>query len=213
MSNELNNSAKAEAIVIAKRVSSNFKTLRENTRSLARHLVVSSAVDGEAFARLQVDVKKEMNWTRLASNEQSQMNVLFSQCRTIIGAWSLLSIETQKAFIAGEIIYSTLAKKVKDDEKAALEADAKDKAPDVPEPAPEQTERTQKLEQAKAASDESASSATIQGQMERMAHVLNALDIDDLSTAELDAMTALHDAIVAKRNAYAAKLVTATKAA
>lgn len=216
MNNQPNNSAKAEAIVIAKRVSTNFKTLRENKRALARYLVISSAVEGEAFAKLQMDVKKEMNWTRLASDEQAQMNVFFGQCRVIDGAWSLLPVETQKAFVEGHIIFSTLAKKIKDDEKAALAEAAKGNAPDVPAPEPKgdadadaaPSELAQKLEQAKAASAESAPAATIEGQMQRMAHVLNALGVDDLKPAELDAMTALFDAIVNKRNEYAAKLVT-----
>jgi uncharacterized protein YdaT len=116
------------AMTIAGRLDNNFKTLRDNKRKLAHSLVCASVVEGYALSEAITDAKAKAKWNKLASDEQNQLNVLFTAVRTIDGAWKALSLDVQKDFIAGEIVYSTLAKRIKDAEKEALAA--KDKADD-----------------------------------------------------------------------------------
>lgn len=120
---QTNKAAYDGALAIARTVGTNFKTLRDNKRKLAFNLVCASVVEGFALAEAITDAKKAMRWGRLDSTEQNQMNVLFTAVRVIDGAWKILPEDKRKAFLAGEIVYSTLAKDIKDAEKAALAKD------------------------------------------------------------------------------------------
>lgn len=110
-----------EAMTLANRVGTNFKTLRDNKRKLAVALVASSQVEGFALAEAITAAKAQAKWNRLATDEQNQFNVLFNAVRTIDGAWKVLPEAKQKAFLAGTLVYSTLAKEIKKAEKDALE--------------------------------------------------------------------------------------------
>lgn len=125
---DTNHAALDAAFKIASTLGTNFKTLRDNKRKLAYSLVVSSVVEGFALQETITDAKSKMKWTKLDASEQNQMNVLFTAVRVIDGAWKGLDEATRKAFVAGEIIFSTLAKAIKDAEKARLEAEAKAEA-------------------------------------------------------------------------------------
>lgn len=118
------------AMKIAGTLSSNFKTLRDNKRTLAHSLVMASVAEGYALSEAITDAKARVKWTKLASDEQNQLNVLFTAVRTIDGAWKALTVEVQKDFAEGKIVFSTLAKQIKEAEKAELEARAKAEAGD-----------------------------------------------------------------------------------
>lgn len=120
-----NSPAYDAAMEAARLLGGNFKMVRERKRALALDLVKASVVEGFALAEAIKAAKSAMKWARLASDEQSQMNVLFNAVRVIDGAWKALPEDRQKAFLAGELVFSTLAKDIKDAEKKALEAEAK----------------------------------------------------------------------------------------
>lgn len=119
-----NHAAYDAAMDTARLLGGNFKLVRDRKRELARDLVKASVVEGFALAEAIKDAKGKMRWTRLASDEQNQMNVLFTAVRLIDGAWKALPKDKRKAFLAGELVFSTLAKDIKAAEKAALEAEA-----------------------------------------------------------------------------------------
>lgn len=121
-----------EAMRLSGLVGSNFKTLRDNKRKLAHSLVCSSVVEGFALSEAIKAAKGRMKWTKLDKPEQNQMNVLFNAVRTIDGAWKALPEDVRKAFVDGEIVFSTLAKQIKDAEKQELEADAEADAEAAP---------------------------------------------------------------------------------
>lgn len=123
-----------EAMRLSGLVGSNFKTLRDNKRKLAHSLVCSSVVEGFALSEAIKAAKGRMKWLKLDKPEQNQMNVLFNAVRTIDGAWKALPEDVQTAFIAGEIVFSTLAKQIKDAEKQELEAEDAQDAPEAPAP-------------------------------------------------------------------------------
>lgn len=119
------NHARYDAAMDASRLlGGNFKLIRERKRKLAVDLVAASVVEGFALGDAIKDAKSAMRWTKLASDEQNQMNVLFNAVRVIDGAWKSLPEDVQRSFLAGERIFSTLAKEIKDAEKAALKAEA-----------------------------------------------------------------------------------------
>lgn len=124
MTTNSNCAAYNAAMENARLLGGNFKLVRERKRHLARDLVAASVVEGFALADAITDAKGKLRWTKLVRDEQNQMNVLFAAVRVIDGAWKVLGPDVQKAFLAGEKIFSTLAKEIKAAEKAKLEAQA-----------------------------------------------------------------------------------------
>lgn len=122
----ISNAPRYEAAMnLAGLIGGNFKLIRDRKRQLAVDLVAASVVEGFALADAIKAAKGKLKWTRLETAEQSQMNVLFTAVRLIDGAWKSLPQEVQTAFLNGEKVFSTLAKEIKDAEKAALEAEDK----------------------------------------------------------------------------------------
>lgn len=176
----------------ARLVGSNFKTLRDNKRKLAVNLVRSAVVENYQLEGLIVDSKREMKFPKLDKSEQNQANVFFSALRKIVGAWPALDEEVRNAFLAGEIVFSTLVDKIKASEKEAEKAEA---AEDEPKPKPEAEPDVAPIGKPRLI-DVAASLATM---------------IDEASVDELTASNAvlaqLHDAI----NAAAKRLIDAAE--
>lgn len=102
----------------------NFRTMRKRKRLLAVNLVKAAVVEGYQLEGIIEDCRKEMKYSRLDKPEQRQAQVFFSDCRTIVGGWEGLEKETREAFLAGELVFSTLAKAIVDARKAADDAEA-----------------------------------------------------------------------------------------
>lgn len=144
------------AMVLAKTVGTNIKTLRNNKRNLAHNIVLAVAVEGFAWVDTWAAAKKQMGFAKLEKPEQNQVNVFGSAIKTIVLAWPTLQKQATTrivdgktiecsvadAFIAGDIVFSTLATAIKDAEKAADKAeaeqvatsDAGDQASKTPDP-------------------------------------------------------------------------------
>jgi hypothetical protein len=112
----------------ARLLGGNFKTLRNRKRALAVNLIRAAHVEDFALEPLISDTKSKMSWLKLADDERNQMGVFFNALRVISGAWPKLPDDVKASFLAGEKVFSTLAKEIKDAEKAEAEAEAKREA-------------------------------------------------------------------------------------
>lgn len=113
------------AMNAAKLVGQNFGTLAKNMRTLAVELVRASKVEGFALQEAITDAKSKMKWTRLDSKDQNRVNQVFRDVRTIDGAWGLIPVEQQDAFLRGEKTPSTLAAEIRKAEADKLAAEDK----------------------------------------------------------------------------------------
>lgn len=119
-----NNSANYnEMLGHAHDLGASIKTGRERQRKLARSFVLSAVDDNYQLEGLIEDAKGKLKWALLASDEKNRMNVFFTQCRTIVGAWGALTDEVKANFRAGKIVYSTLVTSIKEARKAAEQAE------------------------------------------------------------------------------------------
>lgn len=180
------------ALDTARLLGGNFKTMRDRKRSLARDLVRASQVEGFALADAITDVKKAMKWTRLASDEQNQMNVLFAAVRVIDGAWKSLADDVRKAFLDGSKIFSTLAKEIKDAEKRALEEAAKEEEKAAEQALEQATEQVPASEDAPKTDEQAAAMRSVIG-------FIDETPLASMTPAQLSALNDLFDAIEQRR--------------
>lgn len=124
--------AYSETMDQSRLLGNNFRTARKNKRLLAVALVTAAVVDNYQLEPLIEDSRKAMGYAKLDKPEQRQAKVFFSDLRTIVGAFSELEKETQEAFLAGNLVFSTLAKAIADARKAADAAEAEPEG-DAPE--------------------------------------------------------------------------------
>lgn len=187
----ISNSPRYDAAMTAARlVGNNFKTLRDNKRKLAVDLVAASVVEGFALQEAITAAKAQAKWPKLANDERNTLNVLFTAVRTIDGAWKGLSEEERKAFLAGEKVYSTLAKEIKDAEKKALEEAPTDKG--------EGESESEETESAPTGRSVFGDACTIVAQ-----HLAQGGDVSALCDADASALLAMLEAVEAFRSAEA----------
>lgn len=111
-----------EALNVARLLGNNWRTGRDNQRKLARHLIVAVAVDNYAFGPMKDEIKSKMG--KLSKDDQNGLKTLFSTCGFVIDRFHTISGEQRDAFIAGTLLYSTLAADMRTAEKAKEKADA-----------------------------------------------------------------------------------------
>jgi len=111
------------AMTTASTVGRNFKTLRENKRNLTRALVLAVADEGFDQKSAFNDAKTRMGWAKMEKDEKNNASVAFTACTTVILAWPHLADDVKTSFRDGEWLVSTLAKSIKDADKAREEAE------------------------------------------------------------------------------------------
>jgi hypothetical protein len=120
---DLNNETnRVAALDHARLAGNNWRSGRDNARKLGRFLCVAAVVDGFAFEPLVAEAKTAMQYNKLDKTDKGGVRVFFTACRTIVGAWGALPQASKDAFIAGNLIYSTLAADIVKAEKAAEKA-------------------------------------------------------------------------------------------
>lgn len=110
------------AMLIAKTVGTNFKTLRNNKRALACGLILACAVEDYKWRDAWAEAKKAAGFAKLEKDEQNQFNVMGTACRIVIDNYDLLTDDEKEAIGNLTCATSTIAKRIKDAEKAADEA-------------------------------------------------------------------------------------------
>lgn len=115
------NNAPSYALAIdhARLAGNNWRTGRDNARKLARYLVTAAMVDGYALDPLIGEAKDAMGYKKLDKADQGGVRVFFTTIRNICENFAKLKQEQRDAFIAGTLLYSTLAGDIKKAEALA----------------------------------------------------------------------------------------------
>lgn len=122
MPDQTNEANRVAALDHARLAGNNWRTGRDNARKLGRFLCVAACVDNFAFEPLVAEAKTAMQYNKLDKADKGGVRVFFTACRTIVGAWGNLPQASKDAFIAGNLLYSTLAADIVKAEKAAEKA-------------------------------------------------------------------------------------------
>jgi hypothetical protein len=82
-------------------------------REIIRSIIVRVAIGGEKLDVVLDEFKRSVGWYRLSDQDKNLLNVMFHDVRTIITHWPLIPAKDRDAFVAGEIVPSTLAKQAR----------------------------------------------------------------------------------------------------
>jgi hypothetical protein len=85
----------------------------EAQRKLSRDVVMAAAAGGRPLEAILDEVRRQLEYETMRGADRNRLSVLFSDMRTIAGAWPELSYRQRTMFEAGSLVPSTLAKLIR----------------------------------------------------------------------------------------------------
>lgn len=91
----------------------NWRDSIQDRRELIRVIVVRVAEDGERLDLVLDEFKRAAGWFRMSDRDRNVLNVMFHDIRSIVWNWTRIASGDREAFVTGDIVPSTLAKRAR----------------------------------------------------------------------------------------------------